>query len=171
MSPPIPDTPPCVANCFRIDLNPSRLAAALWHGWLALVCVVVLFAVALPWLVRFALCLAVCLPGVRCIRSFVLLTGMHAVRRIEWSEETGFGVCLGPQLTRHPATLAAGSFRVGVQVWVLRFSTPAGLCPVLIAGGVQDADGFRRLSRCLTMHRRRASGHAGGPAVTIPPKV
>jgi hypothetical protein len=171
MPQPIPDTPPCVAYCFRIDLNPSRVAAALWFAWLLLVGVVVVCAVALPGIVRITLCLAVWLPGIRCIRSFVLLAGAQAVRSIEWSEEGDFGVRLGPQLTRHAATLAAGSFRWGVQIWVLKFMTPVGLRPVLIAGGVQDAESFRRLSRCLTTHLHRASGRAVAPAVTIRPKV
>jgi hypothetical protein len=111
------------------------------------------------------------LPGARCVRSFVLLAGPRAIRSIHWSEEGEFGVCLGPQLTLHPATLAAGSFRVGVHLWVLRFMTPAGLRPVLIAGDVQDQQKFRHFSRCLTTHLRRASGRGAGPAVTIPPKV
>ena len=171
MSQPIPDTLPCVAYCSRIDLIPSRLAAVLWFAWLALVGVVVLTGVALPLALRLVLSLAVLLPGIRCVRSFVLLAGSQAVRAIEWSEEGEFGVRLGPQLTPHPATLAAGSFRLGVQLWVLRFMTPAGLRPVLIAGGVQDEEMFRRLSRCLTTHLRRASGRGAGPAVTIRPKV
>jgi hypothetical protein len=171
MPQPIPDTPPCVAYCFRIDLKPSRVAAALWFAWLVLVCIVVVCAVALPGVARIALCLAVWLPGIRCIRTFVLLAGAQAVRSIEWSEEGDFGVRLGPQLASHPVTLAAGSFRWGTQIWVLRFMTPVGLCPVLIAGGLQDAESFRRLSRCLTTHLRRASGRAAAPAVTIRPKV
>ena len=171
MSPPTPDTPPCVAYCFRIELNASRFAAALWLAWLALVGAVAVSASLLPWSIRVAFCLAVWVPGVRCIRSFVLLDGPHAVRSIEWSEEGDFGVCLGPQRDPHPATLAAGSFRLGSRWWVLRFITPVGLRPVLIAGGVQDEEGFRRLSRCLTTHLRRASGRSTGPAVTIRPKV
>jgi len=131
----------------------------------------VLAAVALPWSSRIAICLAVLLPGIRCVRSFVLLAGAQAVRAIEWSEAGEFGVRLGCGLIPQPATLAAGSFRLGVRCWVLRFVTPVGLRPVLIAGGVQDAERFRRLSRCLTTHLRRASGRGGGPAVTIRPKV
>jgi len=171
MSHPIPDTPPCVTPCSRIDLKPSRPAAALWFAWLALVCVVVLSAGALPWIVRFAVCLTMGLPGIRCIQSFVLLGGSNAVRAIEWSEEGIHGVRLGPQLTPYPAILATGSFRWGVQWWVLRFTTPVGLRPVLIAGSAQNEELFRRLSRCLTTHLRRASGRSGGPAVTIRPKV
>jgi len=152
-------------------LIPSRLAAVLWFAWLALVGVVVLTGVALPLAPRLVLSLAVLLPGIRGVRSFVLLGGPHAVRAIEWSEEGDFGVRLGPQLTLQPATLAAGSFRWGVQLWVLRFVTPAGLRPVLIAGGVQDVEKFRRLSRCLMTHLHRASGRGAGPTVTIRPKV
>jgi hypothetical protein len=166
-----PDTLPCVAYCFRIDLNPSRFAAALWLAWLALAGAVAVSASALPWFLRLAVCLAVWLPGIRCIRSFVLLVGPQAVRSIEWSEEGDFAVRLGPQRALQPATLATGSFRVGAQWWVLRFITPRGLRPVLIAGGVQDEEGFRRLSRCLTAQLRRASGRGAGPTVTIRPKV
>lgn len=171
MSQLIPDTPPCVARCSRIDLKPSRIAAALWCAWLALVCGVVLAAVALPWVVRLTLCLAVGLPGIRCIQTFVLLIGARAVRTIEWSDEGDFSVRLGPQLTPYPATLGTGTFRWGVQWWVLRFMTPVGLRPVLIAGGVQDEESFRRLSRCLTTHLRLASGRGADAAVTIRPKV
>jgi hypothetical protein len=171
MSQPTPDTPPCVAHCYRIDLKPSRLAAALWLAWAALVCTVVLFASALPWLVRLALCVATGWPAIRCVRSFVLLGGPRAVRRIEWSDEGDFGVCLGPLLAPYPAILAKGCFRVGVGWWALRFITPVGLHPVLIAGGVQDEEMFRRLSRRLTMHLRRASGRGASAAVTIRPKV
>ena len=121
MSQPIPDTPPCVAYCSRIDLNPSRFAAVLWFAWLALVCVVVLTGVALPLAPRLVLSLAVLLPGIRCIRSFVLLAGSQAVRTIEWSEEGEFGVRLGPQLTPHAGHtcrrfVPAGSSAMGFAV-------------------------------------------------------
>ena len=171
MSHPIPATPRCAAFCSRIDLTPSRLAAALWFAWLTLVCAVVGFAVALPWQFQLGLCLAVLVLGIRCISSFVLLRGPRAVRSIEWSENGDFGVRLGPQLIPHTAALAEGSFRLGVQLWVLRFMTPAGLRPVLIVGGLHDAKCFRRLSRCLTTHLRRASGRGTAPTVTIRPKV
>jgi hypothetical protein len=171
MSPPTPDTPLCVASCSRIELRPSRLAAALWFAWLAVVCSVVLAAGSLPWISRFVLIFSILGSGIRCIRSFVLLAGPKAVRAIEWREEGEMVVRLGPGFAPQPARLAAGSFRLGVECWVLRFETPAGLCPVLIAGGIHDPEPFRRLSRCLTRHLRRASGRSGGPAVTIRPKV
>jgi len=172
MSHPILATPPFAAHCSRrIDLIPSRLAAALWFAWLALVCGVTLFAVALPYSVRLAICVAVVAPGLRSVRSFVLLEGARAVRVIEWSDEGEFAIRLGPELLRQPAVLCAGSFRLGVQMWVLRFATPLGTRPVLIAGRVQDAQAFRRLSRCLNACMRRAYGRGSRPAVTIRPKV
>lgn len=171
MSQPIPDTQPCVASCSRIDLAPSHFAAVLWFAWLTLVCVVLLFGVVLPWPLRLALCVVVVVPGIHCIRSFVLLGGSRAVRAIEWSDLGEFVVHLGPGLTRHPATLGVGSFRLGVQLWVLRFTTPVGPRTVLIAGGMQEPRAFRRLSRCLTAYLGRASGRGTAPAVTIRPKV
>jgi hypothetical protein len=171
MSHPIPATPRYAATCSRIDLNPSRLAAAVWFSWLILVCAVALFAVALPWIARASICLAVIAPGIQCISSFVLLKGEGAVRAIEWSDEGDFAVWVGPSLSREVASLGAGSFRLGVRWWVIRFVTPSGTRPVLIAGDVQDARRFRGLSRCLTLRMRWASGRRPRPAVTIRPKV
>jgi hypothetical protein len=167
----IPATPRCAAHCSRIDLRPSRGAAALWLAWLTLVCGTTLFAVALPWLVRVAVCAVVAIPGFRCVRSFVLLEGPRALRAIEWSDEGEFVVFLGPALRPQSASLGAGSFRFGLQLWVLRFMTPLGPRSVLIAGGVQEPRAFRRLCRCLSGRLRRASGRANRTAVTIRPKV
>ncbi len=171
MSQPISDTLPCAATCSRIELIPSRAAAVLWFAWLLLVCGVTLFAVSLPWPARMALCAAVAVSGIHCIRSFVLLQGPRAVRVVEWSEEGTLAVRLGPSLARHPALVAPGSFRLGAELWVLRFRTPEGLRPVLIAGGIQDTRAFRRLCRCLAARLRRPSGRRTRLAVTIPPKV
>ena len=148
----------------RIDLMPSRFAAAalvrMARRWS---CAVILFAVALPWPARIALCLASRYCGVRCIRSFVLLAGPRAVRAIEWSEAGEFGVCLGPQLHAASGHCWPGSFRLGVRIWVLRFMTPAGLCPVLIAGGVQDAESVPAPFPVSYEGLRRASGRADRP--------
>jgi hypothetical protein len=171
MSHPIPATPPCAASCSRIDLNPSRLAAALWFTWLTILCTVTLFAVSLPWIARVFLCVASAAPGVWCVRSFVLLQGRLSVRAIEWTDEGDFAVLLGPRLNRELASVGAGSFRLGVQWWVLRFHTSSGIRPVLIAGSVQDARAFRGLCRCLSLHGRRPAGRRTPPAVTIRPKV
>jgi hypothetical protein len=167
----IPATPRCAAHCSRIDLRPSRGAAALWLAWLSLVCGATFFAVALPWQVRLAVCAAVVIPGLRCVSSFILLEGARAVRAIEWSDEGEFVVFLGPALRPQAASLGTGSFRFGLQIWVLRFATPLGPRSVLIAGGAQEPRVFRRLSRCLCGHLRRASGRAKRPTVTIRPKV
>jgi hypothetical protein len=74
-------------------------------------------------------------------------------------------------LARHPATLASGSFRLGVRFWVLRFATPAGARSVLVQEAARDGRAFRRISRCLDGQLRRGSGRSRQPAVTIPPKV
>jgi hypothetical protein len=158
MSHPIPATPPCAASCSRIDLVPSRPAAVLGFAWLILVCVVALFTVALPWFVRLAICVAVAAPGIRTVNSFVLLQGRRAVRAIEWTQEGEFAVWIGPELAREAAALGSGSFRLGVECWVLRFVTPSGTRPVLIVGSVQDVRAYRRLCRCLALRRRWASG-------------
>jgi hypothetical protein len=171
MSHPILATRRCAAPCSRIDLRPSRAAAVIGFAWLVIACAVTAFAVALPWAARAAICLAVAVPGVLSIRSFVMLRGPKAVRGIEWSEEGEFAVLLGSARVRHAATLGAGSFRLGLEAWVLRFVTPVGGRPVLIAARVHDIRAFRRLSRCLNTALRRASGRRSRPAVTIQPKV
>jgi hypothetical protein len=170
MSRPIPATRLCAAPCSRIDLRPSRRAAALWLAWLAAACAVILFGVALPWLVRIGLCGALAIPGLLCVRSFVLLEGMRAVRAIDWSDGE-FTIRLGSELTPRSAKVGAGSFRFGLHVWILRFETAHGPCPVLIAAGDQDARAFRRLCRCLNAELRSASGRSHRPTVTIRPKV
>lgn len=130
-----------------------------------------LFAVALPWVARLAICFFIVVPGVGCVRRFVLLKGSRAVRAIEWTEDGEFTVRLGPKLDRFPASLGNGSFRLGLRFWVLRFVTPLGHCPVLVADDARNTRVFRRLSRCLNRSLRAASGRSSRPAVTIQPKV
>jgi hypothetical protein len=108
--------------------------------------------------VRLAICVAVAGPGVRAVRAFALLRGRRAVRVIEWTDEGEFAVWLGPNLDREVATLGPGSFRLGVEIWVLRFVTHSGTRPVLIVGALQEVRAFRRLCRCLTLRMRWASG-------------
>jgi hypothetical protein len=132
---------------------------------------VTLFAVSLPWMARVSLCVVSAAPGIWCVRSFVLLRGKLSVRAIEWTDEGDFVVLLGPGLIRELASLGAGSFRLGVQWWVIWFHTPSGTRPVLIAGAVQDARAFRGLCRCLSVYGRRPAGRRAPPAVTIRPKV
>jgi hypothetical protein len=171
MSHPILDTPRCAAPCSRIELTPSRPAAALWFAWLALAAGVVWFAVALPWVARVAICFFIVVPGVESVRRFVLLKGSRAVRAIEWTEDGEFAVRLGPKLNRFPASLGGGSFRLGLRFWVLRFVTPLGHCRVLVANDVRNTRAFRRLSVCLNRSLRAASGRRSRPAVTMPPNV
>lgn len=110
------------------------------------------------------------IAGIRCVREFVLLQGQHAVRAIEWTEAGEFIVCLGDSFARHAATLAPGSFRIGVRRWVLRFETPTGRRAVLVEAGAGDPRSFRRLSRHLA-RLVPGSGRSRRPAVTIRPKV
>jgi hypothetical protein len=138
---------------------------------LLLVCGVCAFAVALPALLRIAIVASVLVAGLRGLRAFVLLRGPQAIRAIEWNDEDNLTVCLGATLARYPATLANGSFRLGLRFWVLRFTTPLGPRSVLVEEGRHAPHAFRRLSRCLNGQLRRASGRARRPAVTMPPKV
>lgn len=138
---------------------------------MALACAVTWFAVALPGLVRLAICSAIGAAGALGIRTFVLLAGPRAIRAIEWNEAGDLYVCLGATRARQPAALSNGSFRLGVRFWVLRFATPAGPRSVLVEEAASAPRAFRRLSRCLNRHMRRGTGRSSRPAVTIPPKV
>jgi hypothetical protein len=172
MSHPIPARQSCAgASCNRIDLVPSVSAASAWLAWLALDCAVVGFAVSLPWFVRVAVGATVAAAGFYALRSFVWLDGPRAIRAIEWNEAGEWTVCLGATATPCPATLANGSFRLGLRIWVLRFATPVGMRSVLVEEVVRAPHAFRRLSRRLNGQLRRASGRSGRPTVTIPPKV
>jgi hypothetical protein len=172
MSHPIPATPPSAAPCSnRLELAPSRLAAALWCAWLILVCVVTLFGVAIAWPVRVGICGGVIGLGLRSIQSFVWLAGRRGVRVIEWSEDAEFMITMGSSSVRIPARLGSGSFRCGTRSWVLRFMTQPGPRVCLVVENPDDTRAFRRLSRCLDSSLRRSPGRSSRPAVTIPPKV
>jgi len=132
---------------------------------------VIEFAVALPWVIRVALAAAVTVFGFQALRTCVLLVGPRAIRAIEWNKGEEWTVCLGATATPWPATLANGSFRLGLRFWVLRFTTPSGTRSVLVEEASGTPHAFRRLSRSLNGQLRRASGRARPPAVTIPPKV
>jgi len=138
------------------------------------VCSVIWFAVAVPWSLRAALCLAVISFNTVGIRRCVLLLGSDAVRALEWLEPGEFTVRLGVTREALPAMLAGGSFRLGGLV-VLRFQTPRGMRAVLIDGGRQEIRAFRRLCRRLCEAGRGAKpavpGVPGSRADTIRPKV
>lgn len=130
----------------RIDLLPSRRAASAWLAWLALVCGITLCAVALPLIVRMAVCVLVAAPGIRTVRSFVMLSGAQGVRAIEWTGST-LTIRMGPERRPLAATWGTGSFRPGRHWLALTFDTPAGRRQVLVDGRYQDARAFRRLCR------------------------
>jgi hypothetical protein len=159
------------SSCNRIDLIPSLFAASAGFAWLAIACLVTWFAVALPGVVRFALCSAFAAAGVHGLKAFVLLEGPRAVRAIEWNDAAEWTVCLGATLAPQPATLAGGSFRLGLRYWVLRFATPSGTRSVLVEETARAPHAFRRLSRSLDGQKRGGSGRSRRPAVTIRPKV
>jgi hypothetical protein len=53
----------------------------------------------------------------------------------------------------------------------LSLVTPLGRRSVLVVATEENNRAFRRLSRCLTVCLRRASGRGSRPAVTIRPNV
>jgi hypothetical protein len=170
MSPKIPVTRPCAAPCTRIDLADSSRCAALWIGWLVIVCAVVLLAVALPLRTRIAICAVLGVTNACAVRRCVLLRGAHAVRALEWVEQGDIGVLLGAARVAQPATIARGSFRLG-GLLVLRLRTSSGMRSVLIDGARQPAREFRRLCRRVDLRRTGGSGRSREPADTIRPKV
>ena len=131
--------------------------AALWLSWLGVVCVALLFAVAVPWLARIAICLVLVISNVRSVGVCVLLRGTRAVRALEWQEQGDFTLVSGTPRLFSPAALAAGCFRLG-SIVVLRLSTAAGMRVVLIDGGLQEMRAFRRLCRRLAWRGSRGSG-------------
>jgi hypothetical protein len=130
----------------RIDLLPSRRAAYAWFVWLALVCAVTSCAVELPAPIRVAFCLLVVAPGIRTVRSFVMLRGARGVHAIVWTGSM-LTIHVGPERQPLAATLSRDSFRLGRQWLALTFETPAGRRRALIDGRYQDARAFRRLCR------------------------
>jgi len=172
MSPKIHASRHCAdACCSRIDLHPSRLAAAAWLAWLVLAGLMTGFAIDLPVLVRACLCVFLAIAGSHNVRVFVLLAGSRAVRAIEWNDHDEFFVLLGRTLERHPATISNESFRLGARFWVLRFATSTGSRTVLVEEAGHNLQAFRRLSRHLSALSRRGSGRRDRPADTIRPKV
>jgi hypothetical protein len=169
MYPKIRAAPRSAARCSnRIEIIPSRRAALLWIGWLLALCCAIFLGVALPLPARLAICswlLATCIPV---LRSFILLRGSRAVRRLEWTEgESGEGsltAFLGPALMASPAQLTNGCFRLGNQVLVLRLATGFGVRSVLVDSSVQEPEPFRRLCRRLETRPRRPPKGSGLPS-------
>ena len=130
----------------RIDLLPSRRATVAWFAWLALVCAITSCAVDLPAPIRVALCVLVAAPGIRTVRSFVMLRGARGVHAIAWTDST-LTIQVGTERQPLAATLSRESFRPGRHWLALTFETPAGRRRVLVDGRYQDARAFRRLCR------------------------
>jgi hypothetical protein len=111
--------------------------------------------------VRGALCLAALAFNASAIRRCVLLLASESVRALEWREQGDFTVVLGPARVALPATLAAGSFRLGVFL-LLRLKTARGMRAVLIDGERQEIRGFRRLCRFVGLARRGLQAGGSG---------
>ena len=173
MSHPIPATPRCAGtSCNRIDLIPSRLRGGAWFAWLVLVCVVTLVcrgaAVACAFRHLHRRCRG---RRIRAASSFVLLEGPRAVRAIEWYEAGELTVCLGATLAPHPATLANGSFRLGVPILGFAVRDAGGDCDRC---WWQEAAGTPRPSGASagvsTAHLRGVPGAAGAPLLPSGPR-
>jgi len=130
-----------------------------------------LFATAMPLLVRIAICVA-CATGILTgLWELILLRGPRAIRALTWSEAGEFTAYVGSDRRATPATLAVGSCRLGLSVLLLWFRTPTGAAAVLIDGAVQDCASFRRLCGRLAAHSRGGSGLSSASTDTIGPKV
>jgi hypothetical protein len=149
MSRTIPSTRPCVApSCSsRIELAPSRRAAALAASWLIVVCAVLIGAVALPLPARIGLCLAMATPAAVAIRRCLLLRGRRAVHILEW--RGGWRAWIGPGRIETPVTVLGGSFRIGRVFLLLWLRGRDGIHGVVIDTGRQEPRAFRRLCRQL----------------------
>jgi hypothetical protein len=143
---------------------PSARFAAAQVLWVFLVCAVTVFALALPLWWRATICIAVVVANLFCLSQFVLLRGRRAVRAIEWTNDMGFTAVVGPHSKPLPAQLAAGSFRLGLWLVVLRLRTSSGLCQVLIDGSLQDSAAFRALCLQLSFCLRSASRRRQTPS-------
>lgn len=120
-----------------------------WGLWLACCLAVVLGGVAGPLALRALLGLGLIAINIPALRSAVLLRGPRAVRILEWDETGHFLLWRGAESEPAPGALRAASFRLGIAVLVLWFSTPGGACCVVIDGGTQEPVAFRRLCRHL----------------------
>jgi hypothetical protein len=145
----IPARRPCAATCYGIvEIQPSVRAAFLALTWISAIMAMTLLAVALPLPARIALCLCAATGCVPVIRSTFLLAGPAAVRSLRWSGN-GLWVRFGGRTGEETAELAAGSFRMGQSLLVLRLKTCDRTACVFIDGGGQEIQGFRRLCRYL----------------------
>jgi hypothetical protein len=139
----------CAATCSGIiEIQPSARAAILALLWLSAFMAMTLLAVDLPLLVRIGLCICAATVCAPVIRSTLLLAGPAAVKSLRWSGNS-LWVRFGDDAREQSAELAPGSFRIGQILLVLRLKTCDRTACVLIDGGGQEVQGFRRLCRYL----------------------
>jgi hypothetical protein len=114
-----------------------------------MLCLLTLLAVALPWAVRIAICIAITTPGIAAIRTVFLLRGPRAVRSLDWTGFTpGFRLRLGTSGPPSQSELAAGCFRIGACC-LLWLRAGERLHAVFIDGNRQETRAFRALCRRL----------------------
>ena len=152
-SPKIRATRRCAASCCgRIEIVPSRHIALAWLIWIGLCCLVLMFGISLPWSLGLAFSVGLVVSNLRALERHVYLRGTAAVRALEWNVAGEFRLWLGDASGSSPARLEAASFRLGLPVLALWFTTPEGVRAVLVDGRAQEPAAFRRL--CRVINRR-----------------
>jgi len=147
--------------CERIELVPSRRAAALAAAWLFAVGAMTLLAVALPLPARIGICIGVATFVLPAIRVNCLLIGPGSVNWVGWNDRGELLAGIGPRRVEMAANLVSGSFRLGSLGFFLWLETRDGFHSVFIDKGMQDIRGIRRLARRLNWTPRRAPGEQG----------
>jgi len=159
-----PASPGCAGPCSRrIELVPSARVAALIGGWLAALCLALVFGVALPLPARVAICVGAATLGFTGIRRHVLLADRRSVRALAWHEGGGCFAYVGFRSVETAVIVAPGSFHlpgVGLFLWLRACD---GMHGVFIDAGLQDEFAIRRLTRHLEWLPRGAS-ESGAPA-------
>jgi hypothetical protein len=152
------------ASFNRIDFVPSRLAAAVWAGWLIMAGVLAAQA-RLPWLLGLSIATLVIGAAGHTLLSYVLLRGPRSLRALEWSgrEADTYCVCIGPA-GRRLAAIPEGCQRYGEALWLLRFRTGEGVFQLLVETRRQDQRALRRLGRRLFGSGGSGSGRSGRAA-------
>ncbi len=162
MSRTIPASPDCAGQCSsRIEIVPSARAAAVFAGWLVVICAAIGFGVALPWPTRLFICISAATFGFAGIRTGFLLTGRHSVSALAWNEGGELFAYFGPQRVAKAVSLGSGSFHLGGVALFLWLKACDGVHGVFIDTGKQEVRAIRRLIRWLNWRRLdRAPGGA-----------
>jgi len=168
MFPPIPVSPGCAGPCSRrIELVPSRRGASLVGGWLAALCLSLVFAVALPLPVRIAFCVGAATLGFAGIRRYFLLAHRKSVRALAWPDDGHWIAYVGPRRLEAGVVLTAGSFHLPGVALFLWLRACDGFHGVFIDTGMQEAYAVRRLIRRLEWAPRGAAESENRQADTI----